>query len=141
ANRPCPRHRRRRPLLSPASAQGLPRLGLGRLRPRPARDRLSAPDRAALCGGPGPPGACRVPARSMALPTLLRARRLGAGPAGPGKSSQLAAAVALLVPAVSNGMGAPLNDVALAAFGNAALFAWTRWLDRPTRANAALAGV
>ena len=33
--------------------------------------------------------------------------------------------MALLVPAVSNGMGAPLNDVALAAFGNAAILAWT----------------
>jgi hypothetical protein len=52
-----------------------------------------------------------------------------------------AASVALLVPAVSNGMGAPLNDVALAALGNAALFAWTRWLDRPTVAAAALAGI
>ncbi|HMB03006.1 MAG TPA: hypothetical protein VKP69_04600, partial [Isosphaeraceae bacterium] len=50
-----------------------------------------------------------------------------------------AGAVALPVPAVSNGMSAPLNDVALAAFGTAALFAWTRSHDRPTRA-AALAG-
>ncbi len=57
-----------------------------------------------------------------------------------GDRARWAAAVALLVPAVSNGMGAPLNDVALAAFGNAALFAWTRWLDRPTARAAAVAG-
>jgi hypothetical protein len=50
-----------------------------------------------------------------------------------------AGTVALLVPAISNGMSAPLNDVALAAFGTAALFAWARSHDRPTLA--ALAGV
>jgi hypothetical protein len=52
-----------------------------------------------------------------------------------------AGAIALLVPAVSNGMSAPLNDVALAAFGSAALFAWTRAHDRPSLRSAALAGV
>lgn len=52
-----------------------------------------------------------------------------------------AGAVALLVPAVSNGMGAPLNDVALAAFGTAAMAAWARALDRPSRSAAALAGL
>ena len=57
-----------------------------------------------------------------------------------GDRARWAATIALLVPAVSNGMGAPLNDVALAAFGNAALFAWTRWLDRRNLASAALAG-
>ena len=55
--------------------------------------------------------------------------------------SRWAATIALLVPAVSNGMGAPLNDVALAAFGNAALVAWSRWTDRPSLRAAALAGV
>jgi hypothetical protein len=52
-----------------------------------------------------------------------------------------AGAVALLVPAISNGMSAPLNDVALAAFGTAALFAWARHQDRPDTGSAALAGV
>jgi hypothetical protein len=58
-----------------------------------------------------------------------------------GARSRWAATIALLVPAVSNGMGSPLNDVALAAFGNAALVAWMRWNDRPTGWAAALAGV
>ena len=42
-----------------------------------------------------------------------------------------AGAIALLVPAVSNGMSAPLNDVALAAFGTAAIVGWTRFRERP----------
>lgn len=58
-----------------------------------------------------------------------------------GDRARWAATVALLVPAVSNGMGAPLNDVALAALGNAALHAWSRWTDRSTVRTAALAGV
>lgn len=58
-----------------------------------------------------------------------------------GERSRWAATVALLVPAVSNGMGAPLNDVALAAFGNAALFAWSRWTERPSPRDAILAGL
>ncbi len=49
--------------------------------------------------------------------------------------------IALLVPAVSNGMTAPLNDVALAAFGNAAIHAWIGWRDRPTWQAATLAGI
>ncbi len=57
-----------------------------------------------------------------------------------GERARWAGAVALLVPAISNGMGAPLNDVALAAFGNAAIFAWARWLDRPSGRAAILAG-
>lgn len=58
-----------------------------------------------------------------------------------GDRARWAGTVALLVPAVSNGMGAPLNDVALAAFGNAAIFGWIRWRDRPSWRSAALAGV
>jgi hypothetical protein len=58
-----------------------------------------------------------------------------------GDRARWAATVALLVPAVSNGMGAPLNDVALAAFGNAAIFAWTRWRVVPGVGSAALVGV
>jgi hypothetical protein len=57
-----------------------------------------------------------------------------------GDRARWAGALVLLVPAVSNGMGAPLNDVALAAFGNAAILAWTRWRDHPSRRSAALAG-
>jgi len=57
-----------------------------------------------------------------------------------GDRARWAGTVALLVPAISNGMGAPLNDVALAAFGNAALLAWTRWHDRPSARAAGLAG-
>ena len=58
-----------------------------------------------------------------------------------GKRAWWAGAIVLLVPAVSNGMTAPLNDVALAAFGMAAIFAWTRLLDRPNDRAAVLAGV
>jgi hypothetical protein len=58
-----------------------------------------------------------------------------------GAKARWAATIALLVPAISNGMGAPLNDVALAAFGNAALFAWLRWRDRPSLGSAILAGI
>lgn len=57
-----------------------------------------------------------------------------------GERARWAGAVALAVPAVSNGMGAPLNDVALAAFATASLAAWCRWCDRPTPGRAALAG-
>jgi hypothetical protein len=58
-----------------------------------------------------------------------------------GDRASWAGTIALLVPAVSNGMGAPLNDVALAAFGNAAIFGWIRWRDRPSWRSAALAGL
>ena len=58
-----------------------------------------------------------------------------------GDRARWAGTVALLVPAVSNGMGAPLNDVALAAFGNAAIHGWIRWRDRPSGRAAALAGI
>ena len=52
-----------------------------------------------------------------------------------------AGTVALLVPAVSNGMSAPLNDVALAAFGTAAIAGWARFHDAPSSRRAALAGL
>ena len=57
-----------------------------------------------------------------------------------GDRARWAGTIALLVPAVSNGMGAPLNDVALAAFGNAAIHGWVRWRDRPSWRSASLAG-
>jgi len=58
-----------------------------------------------------------------------------------GRRAWWAGAIALLVPAVSNGMGAPLNDVALACFGAAALHAWTRFDRSPTVKAAALTGL
>lgn len=58
-----------------------------------------------------------------------------------GSRAWWAGAVALLVPAISNGMSAPLNDVALAAYGTAALVAWTRFQERPGFRSAALTGV
>ena len=58
-----------------------------------------------------------------------------------GPRARWAGTIALLVPAVSNGMGAPLNDVALAAFGNAAIHSWIRWRDRPSWRAAVLAGM
>ena len=57
------------------------------------------------------------------------------------RRARWAGAIALLTPAVSNGMSAPLNDVALAAMGNAAIFGWARWRDRPSIRSAALAGI
>lgn len=58
-----------------------------------------------------------------------------------GGRAYLAGLIALLAPAVSNGMSAPLNDVALAAFGNAAILAWARWWPAPSQRGAALAGL
>ena len=52
-----------------------------------------------------------------------------------------AGAIVVSVPAVSNGMAAPLNDVALAAFGTAAIFAWVRLHERPSAKAAILAGL
>ncbi len=58
-----------------------------------------------------------------------------------GRRAWWAGAVALSVPAVSNGMSAPLNDVALAAFGTAAIFAWVRLHERPGAKAAIVAGL
>jgi hypothetical protein len=58
-----------------------------------------------------------------------------------GRRAWWAGAIVILAPAISNGMSAPLNDVALAAFGAAAIFAWIRLLDRPNVAAAAVAGL
>lgn len=57
-----------------------------------------------------------------------------------GRRAWWAGLIALLVPAVTNGMAAPLNDVALASFGAAAIVAWTRFYDRPSRETALLSG-
>jgi Dolichyl-phosphate-mannose-protein mannosyltransferase len=58
-----------------------------------------------------------------------------------GRRAWWAGAIAISVPAVTNGMSAPLNDVALAAFGTAALFAWVRLHERPTIRAAIVAGL
>jgi Dolichyl-phosphate-mannose-protein mannosyltransferase len=58
-----------------------------------------------------------------------------------GRRAWWAGAIVLMAPAISNGMSAPLNDVALAAFGTAAIFAWTRLLDQPSKRAAAVAGL
>ena len=58
-----------------------------------------------------------------------------------GKRAWWAGTITLLVPAVSNGMSAPLNDVALAAFGNAALAAVLMWRDQPSLGKAIAAGI
>jgi hypothetical protein len=57
-----------------------------------------------------------------------------------GDRAWLAGAIAILTPAISNGMTAPLNDVALAAFAMAALFAWVRMRDCPAAPAAVVAG-
>jgi len=56
-----------------------------------------------------------------------------------GRRAWWAGAIVLLVPAVSNGVSAPLNDAALAAFGTAAIVTWVRLQDRPSY-SAAIAG-
>jgi Dolichyl-phosphate-mannose-protein mannosyltransferase len=58
-----------------------------------------------------------------------------------GRRAWWAGAIALLSPAVSNGMCAPLNDVSLAAFGTAAIFAWVRLQERPSVRSAVVAGL
>lgn len=58
-----------------------------------------------------------------------------------GARARWASTIVLGVPAISNGMGAPLNDVALAASCNVALLGCLRWHDRPTTGNAMLAGI
>ena len=58
-----------------------------------------------------------------------------------GRRAWWAGVIVLLAPAISNGMSAPLNDVSLAAFGAAAIHAWTRLINRPTRGAAVVAGM
>jgi Protein of unknown function (DUF1420) len=57
-----------------------------------------------------------------------------------GGRAHWAGLIALLTPAITNGMAAPLNDVALATYGMAALYALTRWLDQPTIRRTVLVG-
>jgi hypothetical protein len=58
-----------------------------------------------------------------------------------GRRAWWAGVIALAVPAVSNGMSAPLNDVALAAFGTAAIHAWVRLHERPSASASIVAGL
>lgn len=85
------------------------------------------------------PAACRLVSWLLGLTFALNVSALARPTLG--RRAWWAAAVALLVPAVSNGMSAPLNDVALAAFGTAALHAWSRFRDAPGLRAAALTGV
>lgn len=57
-----------------------------------------------------------------------------------GARSAWAGAIVLCVPAVSTGMSAPLNDIALAAFGNASILAWRLFRDDPKMSRALLTG-
>ena len=58
-----------------------------------------------------------------------------------GRNARHAGVLALLVPAISNGMSAPLNDVALASFCAAALVGWVRWCECPRWGSAASFGI
>jgi hypothetical protein len=83
--------------------------------------------------------ACRLISWVLGLIFAANATALARPSLGP--RAWWAGTIALLVPAVSNGMSAPLNDVALAAFGTAAIAAWARFHDEPTSERAALAGL
>ncbi|MGP0068135.1 MAG: ArnT family glycosyltransferase [Isosphaeraceae bacterium] len=85
------------------------------------------------------PGACRW--IQWVLGLVLFANVTALARPSLGRRAWWAGTIMMLTPAISNGMSAPLNDVALAAFGTAAIYAWTRMLDRPSFASAALAGV
>ena len=85
------------------------------------------------------PVACRLIQWLLGVVFALNVTALGRPSLG--SRAWWGGAVALLVPAVSNGMSAPLNDVALAAYGTAALVAWSRFQERPGLRNAALTGV
>jgi len=87
------------------------------------------------CGGPV---ACRV--IEWVLGMVLAAGTMALARPFLGARFWWAGVVVLAVPAVSNGMSAPLNDVALAASGVAAILAWVRFLDRPDPGRALLAG-
>ena len=85
------------------------------------------------------PVACRLVQWLLGLAFALNVTALARPSLG--RRAWWAGTIAVLAPAVSNGMSAPLNDVALAAYGTAALFAWSRFRARPTLAAAALTGL
>lgn len=85
------------------------------------------------------PVACRLVSWLLGLAFALNVTALARPNLG--RRAWWAGALALLVPAVTNGMSAPLNDVALAAFGTAALHAWSRFRDRPSLRSAGMTGL
>ena len=85
------------------------------------------------------PVACRLIQWGLGLIFALNVSALAKPFLGP--RAWWAGTVALLVPAVSNGMSAPLNDVGLAAFGAAALHAWARYRDAPSFRSAIVMGL
>jgi hypothetical protein len=85
------------------------------------------------------PVACRLVSWVVGL--LFAANVAALARSSLGARAWWAGVIALLVPAVSNGMSAPLNDVALAAFGAAAILGWMQCHDDPTPRRAVLAGV
>ena len=85
------------------------------------------------------PVACRLVHWVIGLAFALNVTALARPALGP--RAWWAGTIALLVPAVSNGMSAPLNDVSLAAFGSAALLAWMSFSAKPSIRAAALVGV
>ena len=85
------------------------------------------------------PVACRMVQWLLGVAFVLNVTALARPSLG--RRAWWAGVVALLVPAVSNGMTAPLNDVALAAFGTSAIVAWTRFRDRPSLPGAVLTGI
>jgi hypothetical protein len=84
------------------------------------------------------PIACRVLQWTLGLAMAANVTALARPSLG--RRAWWAGAGALLVPAVTNGMSAPLNDVALAAFGTAALASWMRLYEAPGRKAALVAG-
>lgn len=84
------------------------------------------------------PIACRLIQWLLGVGFALNVTALARPSLGP--RAWWAGVIALLVPAITNGMSAPLNDVALAAYGTAALHAWSRFRDAPSLRAAALTG-
>ena len=85
------------------------------------------------------PVSCRLIQWGLGLVFALNVSALGRPFLGP--KAWWGGTIALLVPAVSNGMSAPLNDVGLAAFGTAAIHAWVRYRDAASLRSAILLGV
>jgi hypothetical protein len=85
------------------------------------------------------PVSCRLVQWLLGLVFALNVTALARPSLGP--RAWWAGAIAMLVPAVSNGMSAALNDVALAAFGTAAMVAWVRYLDRRSIRSAIVVGL
>jgi hypothetical protein len=85
------------------------------------------------------PVACRLVQWLLGLVFAANVTALARPTLGP--RAWCAGTIALFVPAVSNGMSAPLNDVALAAFGMAALVAGARYLEQACAMTAVLTGL